>query len=185
MAKFSGVKWNLQVLDDAKSLVLAKAGREDFVNPEGAPIVYTLRQAGWTDLVDIGDLFKYGPGGIDSPIEPLIDIVGVGANADYVNKNQNTVLRFLSVVWRIFDEVKKDPSLYDLQAPYLNSIAGTSLDGKGVEATVKILRSVRRRSTDDAQYYEDPQKTRSIYRNVWGAMINDFEAARHHSRRAR
>jgi hypothetical protein len=28
--------FKLQVLDDAKSLVLAKAGREDFVNPEGA-----------------------------------------------------------------------------------------------------------------------------------------------------
>jgi hypothetical protein len=33
-----------EVPDDAKSLIFAKAGREDFVNPEGAPIVYTLRQ---------------------------------------------------------------------------------------------------------------------------------------------
>ena len=47
-AKFAGVQWNLQVLDDPKSLVLAKAGRIDFINPEGAPIVYTLEQAGWT-----------------------------------------------------------------------------------------------------------------------------------------
>ena len=118
--KTSGAGFKLQVLDDAKSLVLAKAGREDFVNPEGAPIVYTLRQAGWTNLVDIDDLIKYGPGGVDSPIEPLIGIVGLGANSDYVNANQNTVLRFMSVVWRIIDATKKDPSLYDLQAPYLN-----------------------------------------------------------------
>ena len=40
--KASGAGFKLEVLDDAKSLVLAKAGREDFVNPEGAPIVYTL-----------------------------------------------------------------------------------------------------------------------------------------------
>ena len=53
--KTSGAGFKLEVVDDAKSLVLAKAGREDFVNPEGAPIVYTLRQAGWTDLVDIGE----------------------------------------------------------------------------------------------------------------------------------
>ena len=95
LANFSGVHWKLQVLDDAKSLVLAKSGREDFVNPEGAPIVYTLRQAGWTDLVDIGDLYKYGPGGVDSPVEPLVAIVGIAGNGNYVNAHQNTVLRFL------------------------------------------------------------------------------------------
>jgi hypothetical protein len=48
--KTADAGFKLQVLDDAKSLVLANAGREDFVNPEGAPIVYTLRQAGWTNL---------------------------------------------------------------------------------------------------------------------------------------
>jgi hypothetical protein len=173
LAETSGVNWTLQVLDDAKSLVLAKAGREDFVNPEGAPIVYTLRQAGWTNVVDIGDLIKYGPGGVDSPIEPLIGIVGVGANSDYVNANQNTVLRFLSVVWRIFDELQKDPSLYDLQAPYLNSFAGTDLDGAGVKATVDILHPYTL-FEDDAQYYDDPSKT-VYFANVWGALIKDFE----------
>ena len=47
--KTSGAGFKLEVVDDAKSLVLAKAGREDFVNPEGAPIVYTrARPAGPT-----------------------------------------------------------------------------------------------------------------------------------------
>src|SRR6202035_505446 len=77
--KTSGRGFSLQVLDDAKSLVLAKSGREDFVNPEGAPIVYTLRQAGWTNHIDIGDLIKKRPGGVSSPLEPLIGIVGLGA----------------------------------------------------------------------------------------------------------
>jgi hypothetical protein len=166
--------FKLQVLDDAKSLVLAKAGREDFVNPEGAPIVYTLRQAGWTNLVDIDDLIKNGPGGVDSPIEPLIGIVGIGGNSDYLNSHQNTVLRFLSVVWRVIDATKKDPSLYDLQAPYLNSMAGTSLDGKGVADTVAILHPF---STFDGnkQYYDDKSST-TYYANVWTAVIKDFEA---------
>ena len=144
-AKFAGVKWKLQVLDDAKSLVLAKAGRIDFINPEGAPIVYTLEQAGWTKLLDIGDLYKHGPGGVDSPIEPLVAIVGIGANAEYVNAQPNTVLRFLSVVWRTIDEVGKDPSLFDLQAPYLNSVAGTRPrrqgcrgDGQGARSALAL-----------------------------------------------
>ena len=174
LATMSGLKWNLQVLDDAKSLVLAKSGREDFVNPEGAPITYTLRQAGWTDLVDIGDLVKYGPGGEGSPLEGLIDIVGVAANGDYVNKNQNTVLRFMSVVWRIFDETKKDPSLYDIQAPYLNSFAGTDLDGKGVATTVNMLDPFSP-FQDGKAYYDDP-KNLVYYKSVWNAMISDLES---------
>jgi hypothetical protein len=171
--KTSGAGFTLQVLDDAKSLVLAKSGREDFVNPEGAPIVYTLRQAGWTNLVDIDDLIKHGPGGVDSPIEPLIGIVGIGANSDYVNSHQNTVLRFMSVVWRIIDATKSDPSLYDLQAPYLNSVAGTSLDGKGVEQTVAVLHPYTT-FANDKQYYDDKQGT-TYYANVWTAIIKNFE----------
>lgn len=173
LASLSGLKWNLQVLDDAKSLVLAKAGREDFVNPEGAPITYTLRQAGWTDLVDIGDLVKYGPGGEGSPLEGLIDIVGVAANGDYVNKNQNTVLRFMSVVWKIFDETKKDSSLFDIQAPYLNSFAGTNLDGKGVASTVNLLDPFSP-FEDGKAYYDDP-KNLVYYKSVWNAIIADLE----------
>jgi hypothetical protein len=174
LSKLSGLKWNLQVLDDSKSLVLAKAGRENFVNPEGAPITYTLRQAGWTDLVDIGDLVKYGPGGADSPLEGLIDVVGVAANGDYVNKNQNTVLRFMSVVWRIFDQTAKDPSLFDLQAPYLNSFAGTDLDGKGVASTVNLLDPFSPFS-EGKSYYDDPTNL-VYYKSVWGAIIADLES---------
>jgi hypothetical protein len=173
VAKFANVKWNLQVLDDSKSLVLAKAGREDFVNPEGAPIVYTLVQAGWTNLVDIGDLYKYGPSGVDSPIEPLVAIVGVGANGNFVNTHQNTTLRFLSVVWRIFDEVKKDPTLFDLQAPYLNSFAGTSLDGKGVENTVNVLDPFSPFEYDTT-YYDDAKNV-LYYKNVYDAWIANYE----------
>ena len=173
-AKFSGVHWKLEVLDDAKSLVLAKADREDFVNPEGAPIVYTLEQAGWVDLVDIGDLYKYGPAGIDSPIEPLVAIVGIGANSDYVNTHQNAVLRFLSVVWRTINAVQKDPSLFDLQAPYLNSVAGTSLDGKGVENTIKVLDPLSPFSYDKT-YFDDKNNV-LYYKNAWTAIIRDYAA---------
>jgi hypothetical protein len=171
--KTSGADFKLQVLEDSKSLVLAKSGREDFVNPEGAPIVYTLRQAGWTNLVDIGDLIKNGPGGVDSPLEPLIGIVGIGANSDYVNAHQNTVLRFLSVVWRILAATKTDTSLYDLQAPFLNSMAGTNLDGKGLADSVAVLHPF---STfdDDKQYFEDKKST-TYYVNIYNAMIKNYE----------
>ena len=171
-AKFAKVQWRLQVLDDSKSLVLAKAGREDFVNPEGAPIVYTLEQAGWKDLLDNGDLYKYGPAGVDSPIEPLVAIVGIASNSDYVNSHQNTVLRFLSVVWRTIAETKKDPSLFDLQAPYLNSVAGTSLDGKGVQSTVETLDPLS--PFEYNMTYFDDINSVLYFKNAWTAIIKDY-----------
>jgi hypothetical protein len=172
VAQFSGVKWNLELMDDAKALVLAKAGRISFADPEGAPIVYTLMQAGWTDLIDIGDLYEHGPGGVDSPVEKLVANVGIAGNADFVNANQNTVLRFLSVVWRTIAAVDKDPSLFDLQAPYLNSVAGTSLDGKGVEATVKILDPFS--PFEYGKTYFVDQSSILYYKNAWPAIIGDW-----------
>lgn len=171
-AEFSGVKWDTQVLEDSKSLVLAKSGQIDFLNPEGAPVVFTLEQAGWTKLLGIGDLFEYAPGGAGSPVAPLVAIVGIGANADFVNANQNTVLRFLSVVWRTIDAVKKDPSLYDLQAPYLNSVAGTDLDGKGVQGTVDSLHPFAPFDYGET-YFNNPDSV-LYYGNAWGAMIKEF-----------
>jgi hypothetical protein len=174
VSKFSGVTWQLQVLDDAKALVLAKGDRIDFANPEGAPIAFTLMQAGWTDLVDIGDLFNYGPGGLDSPIEHLVANVGIASNVDYINKNQNTVLRFLSVVWRIIDAVGKNPSLHELQAPYLNSVAGTSLDAAGVANTIHILDPLSPFDSDSVYYVDE--KSVLYYKSAWTAIINDYAA---------
>ena len=59
--------------DDAKSLIFAKAGREDFVNPEGAPIVYTLRQPDWEPRRHRRS-HQTRPAGVDSLVEPLIGI---------------------------------------------------------------------------------------------------------------
>ena len=170
--EFSGVQWNLETMDDAKALVLAKAGRIDFADPEGAPIVYTLLQAGWTDLVDIGDLYEHGPGGVDLPVEKLVAIVGIAAHADFVSANQNTVLRFLSVVWRTIDAVQKDPPLYELQAPYLNSVAGTDLDAKGVEQTVAILHPYS--SFEDNEKYFVDEDHILYWKNAWPAIIGDW-----------
>jgi hypothetical protein len=76
-------------------------------------------------------------------------------------------------VWRVIDATKKDASLYDLQAPYLNSMAGTSLDGKGVADTVAILHPFTT-FDDNKQYYDDKAST-TYYANVWNAVIKNFE----------
>ena len=71
-----------------------------------------LLDAGWTPIYDIAQLVKFGPGGIDSPFEPLVFNNGWAATADYVDGHKTTMMRFASVVFRIFDALKKDPTLY-------------------------------------------------------------------------
>ena len=173
-SQLSGVTWKLQIMDDSKSLVLAKSEQIDFINPEGTPIAYMLKQAGWTDLLDNGDVVLNGPAGIESPVERLVGIVGMGANADFVRAHPNTVLRFLSVVWRTMAAMKADPSLFDIQAPYLNSVAGTSFDGKGVADVVNALDPFA--PFDYGETFYNDTKSARYYRNLYTAIIADYVA---------
>lgn len=159
-------------MDDSQMLLLAKSGRADIVFPNGAPIAETLLQSGFTPVYDTGQLLKNGPGGLDSPIEPLVSNNGFAATADYVSKHQTTVLRFASVMFRIFDALQKDPSLYGVYAPYLNSVAGTSLDAAGVERTVNDLDPFVPYD-QQKKYFEDP-KSSEYYKNSMGALINSL-----------
>lgn len=125
--------------DDSQMLLLAKSDRLNFMHPGGAPIAETLLEAGWTPVYDTGQLLKYGPGGVNSPLEPLVFNNGLAATRDYINTHQTLVFRFVSVMFRIFDQLQKHHSLYGVYAPYLNSVAGTSLSAAGVQRTVNNL----------------------------------------------
>jgi ABC-type nitrate/sulfonate/bicarbonate transport system substrate-binding protein len=162
-----------QVLDDSKSLVLAKAGRIQFATPEGAPITLTYENAGWAPLVSPIDILKNVKGGPTSEIEPLASTVGLAAHAEYVNTHQNTVLRFLSVVFRTIDAIQKDPKILSLQAPYLNSVAGTSLDYKGIQKTLAVLDPL---SNFEAQksYCRNPAGA-LFYRNAYTSFLKTLE----------
>lgn len=172
-ADLAGVEWSLQALEDSKSVVLAMSGRADFVHPNGAPIVYSLLKAGWTPLITLDDLLTHGPRGADSPIVALVNSTGIAANGNFVNENPNTVLRFLSVVWRTIDALEKDPGLFHLQAPYLNSVAGTSLTGAEITDMVAKLHPYI--GFDGSEpWYADANSPTNIT-PVYDAIIADLE----------
>lgn len=162
-----------QVLDDSKSLVLAKAGRIDFATPEGAPITLTYENAGWAPLVSPIDILQNVAGGPNSEIEPLAATVGLAAHADYVNTHQNTVLRFLSVTFRTIAEIQKNPKILELQAPYLNSVAGTNLDWRGVQKTLEVLDPLS--NFQYQQNYCSRPKSALYYGNAYNAFIRTLE----------
>jgi hypothetical protein len=162
-------------MDDAQMLLLAKSGRLDVMHPGGAPIAQTLLDAGWTPVYDTGQLLEFGPGGVDSPLESLVFNNGWASTADYINENQTTMLRFASVVYRIFAELEKDPSLYGVYAPYLNSVAGTSLDADGVRRTVENLDPFVP-FEQQTKYFVD-EKSAEYYGNSMGALIKALETS--------
>lgn len=163
-------------MEDPQMLLLAKSGRIDFLHPAGAPIAQTLLDAGWTPIYDIGQLVKVGPGGVDSPLEPLVFNNGWAATADYIDGHKTTMLRFASVVFRIFDALKKDPSLYAVYTPYLNSVAGTSLDADGVKRTVLNLDPFV--TFDEQAKYFINKDGAEYYGNSMGALIKSLESTK-------
>ena len=152
----------------------------DFVNPEGAPIVYTL---------DAGGLDRSGrhrrPLSSTAPAASIrrssrwSRIVGIGGQRRF--RQRQPEHRAALPVGRLadIDAVEKDPSLYDLQAPYLNSVAGTSLDGKGVESTVKIL--IRSRPSTTTRPTTKTQASIALLQERLDRDHQGLRGARHHS----
>jgi hypothetical protein len=112
---------------------------------------------------------------VGSPLESLVSNNGFAAMADYVNTHQTTVLRFASVMFRIFAGLNADPSLFGLEAPYLNSVAGTSLDGAGVQRTVENLDPFVP-FEQQTKYFDDTTGP-EYYRNSMGALIKALQKA--------
>ena len=163
----------LEVLDDSKSLVLAKSGRIDFATPEGAPITLTFEKAGWAPLVSPIDLLQNVPGGRGSAVEPLGGTVGLASRSDYLNAHQNTILRFLSVVFRTIAAIQADPGILSLQAPYLNSVAGTNLDARGVATTLKVLDPLSNFAYQ--ANYCSKKNSALYYQYVYDSLLKTFE----------
>jgi hypothetical protein len=166
---------NYVTMEDSQMLLLAKTGRIEFMHPVGAPIAQTLLDAGWTPIYDSAQLLKFSAGGVDSPFESLVFNNGWAATADYVNGHKTTMLRFASVVYRIFDALKKDPSLFGVYAPYLNSVAGTSLDADGVRRTVEHLDPFV--PFDEQTKYFVNKQSAEYFGNSMGALIKSLQKA--------
>jgi hypothetical protein len=111
------------VVDDPKIVELATAGKVDVASPTAGPLVTELLQQGWTPIVAISDVLKYGPA---SGVESSILSSGWAASDNWLGANHATALRIASVAYRIIDY--KHAHLLQAaqtQIPFLNSIAGT------------------------------------------------------------
>jgi ABC-type nitrate/sulfonate/bicarbonate transport system substrate-binding protein len=127
---FSGLTPNdfeLTVVDDTKILQLARAGDIDFAMPGGAAQNVVLINEGFFRVFGIGQLLQNLPPGDPRAVTALGD-QGTVATAAYIRANAETVLRFMSVFYRIIDQMQRDPdTALSIVLPYLNAASGLNL----------------------------------------------------------
>lgn len=130
----------LVLTPDANALQLASGGSVRFMSPDGAPFTAQLQGDGWLPLVTPVDVLSHIEAGADSPAAALVGTPGVAADATWLRENPETVLRFLSVMFRIIRDEKSDPEyVLGSMLDYVNSFAGTSLDLAGLQLTIDAL----------------------------------------------
>jgi hypothetical protein len=128
------------VVEDPKVVELALAGRVEFAGPGGAPLIVTLKTKGWKPLVTAGQVVANASPSIHSPELNGVGSAGWAASSNWLEKNHDTALRMMSVLYRIMDLYHSDPiEALETQLPYLNSIAGTELKPKDAMQIIDFL----------------------------------------------
>jgi ABC-type nitrate/sulfonate/bicarbonate transport system substrate-binding protein len=117
----------LTVIDDTKMLQLARAGEVDFAMPGGAAQNVVLINEGFFRIFGIGQLLDNLPPADPRAVTALGD-QGIVGTTEYIKGNAETILRFMSVYYRIIDQVDRDPdTALAILLPHLNAAAGVDL----------------------------------------------------------
>jgi hypothetical protein len=132
-------KIKLTVTQDPRIVDLAEGGQLDFACCNGASQAIELLNQGWKPYVSIQDLAGGLPAG-DPRIASNLGAPGPTVLADYYEANQEACLRFMSVTWRIIDEIAKHPKeVLPLQAPYLTAVTGAKTTVSDLEGIYKVI----------------------------------------------
>jgi ABC-type nitrate/sulfonate/bicarbonate transport system substrate-binding protein len=119
--------FKLTVLDDPKILQLARAGDTDFALPSGAAQNVVLLDEGFFRVFGIGQLLDHLPPGDPRAVTALGD-AGIVSTDSYIAGHTDTLLRFMSVYYRIIDQLRGDPgTVLAIVLPHLNASTGLKL----------------------------------------------------------
>lgn len=160
-------------IEDSKMVQLGKAGQLDFASPAGAAQQVELIALGWIDVVSVNDLLAGLPPGDPRAVSTL-DHVGPACNLSYYEKNRETVLRVMSVNFRLVDNVINDPNqTLPTQLPYLESVTGGSYTLHEVKL-IDTLISEMVPFEKQTKYWTDT-KAPEYYRNVYNPQIKALQ----------
>jgi ABC-type nitrate/sulfonate/bicarbonate transport system substrate-binding protein len=162
---------HVTVTPDSNALNLASGGSAKFVSFDGAPFTAQLLGAGWTPIVTPLDLSKNLPPGVNSPAELLVEPPGIATTASWATQNSATVLRFVSVMFRLIDAIYKAPQKeLSYELAYLNAFAGTHLNVKQLQSNILKLDPLIS-FAQQKPYFDDP-KSSLYYKNWFQATLN-------------
>ncbi len=128
-----------QVVDDPQQVPIMLTHRAD-AQVSGVPTRLTLQGKGFKVLVSAADLAKGAKPSASSPELLSIFRDGAATTAEWFEANQDTALRFVSVVFRITNYIVSNPvAAAKIEGPFVNSISGTSLKTADVLIAYKSL----------------------------------------------
>lgn len=129
----------LQAIPDNQQVELANSQRLDFASPSGAAQTVELMNQGWYSIVGTEQLLDGLPPG-DPRAVSTVGNTGPGASLAYLENNYDTVLRYMSVQFRIIDEIRENPTeAFAIQAPYLRAAAGTTTTEADLQTIITTL----------------------------------------------
>lgn len=132
-------KVDFQAIPDNQQVQLANSQRLDFASPSGAAQTVELMNQGWYSIVGTEQLLTGLPTG-DQRAVATIGNTGPACSLDYLTKSYPTVLRHMSVQFRIIDAIKADPKgALAIDAPFLQAAAGTNTTAADLEVIMAVL----------------------------------------------
>lgn len=174
--KLGGVdpsQFDLTTIDDAKMVQLAKAGDTDFASPAGAAQNVELLRLGWYPMVAVDDLLQGLPPG-DPRAVGTLDNVGPALNQKFYEDNRETVLRVMSVNFRIVDAILHQPNTtLPVQVPYLESVTGGNYDLQDMKLIYGKIDPVTPFEAQGKYWLEvdNPQ----YYKNIYNPQIKSLQ----------
>lgn len=162
-------------LSDPKIVQLALNNQVDFAIPGGAVQTYQLEfQAGWKSIMSTRQMLKYLPTAAGSVVESLLNFDLMQTTASYLDKNKDTVFRFVGAMYRTIDYMfgpEQDQALTEY-APFINSISGAQMDAKSIKFIFDNLDPFFGWS-DQKRIWEDPSYALN-YKNVYEYQTKQF-----------
>jgi ABC-type nitrate/sulfonate/bicarbonate transport system substrate-binding protein len=160
---------DLTVTDDASIVQLALGGQIDFATPDGAGQNVELLRLGWYPLVSVSDLAAIPES--ENVVAASLSHEGPAAMSEWLDANQETALRFLSVMFRLIDEIEADPdSAFAVQLPYLISRSGTDIGVEGLKEVFNVIDPLAPFEDQD-QFWDESVGGARYYGVVYGEQI--------------
>ncbi|MBJ7330141.1 MAG: ABC transporter substrate-binding protein [Solirubrobacteraceae bacterium] len=115
------------VVSDTKIVQLAKAGSIDYAFPAGAAQSVEVQDLGFVETFAFLDMIDGLPKG-DPRVMNGVGHAGIQATQEYIDGNRETLLRFMSVFYRIIDDLQNKPKeILKYSLPTLSTATGTDL----------------------------------------------------------